>query len=84
MQRAELDVESLPLGAELERTRAVLLDRARRDAETKRIENDIAVSEAIYQDFMTQLSRRTEQREYLDADARVISLARPPFRPSEP
>lgn len=84
VQRAELDVESLPLGAELERTRAVLLDRARRDAETKRIENDIAVSEAIYQDFMTQLSRRTEQREYLDADARVISLARPPFRPSEP
>lgn len=83
-RRAELDLELQPLTAELDQTRAVLIEQARRDAEAKRIENDIAVSEAIYQDFMTQLSRRTEQSEYLDADARIIAMARPPILPSEP
>jgi succinoglycan biosynthesis transport protein ExoP len=80
----DVQLEMEPIIAESERTQAVLLEQARRDAETKRIENDIAVSEAIYQDFMTQLSRRTEQNEYLDADARIIALARPPLLPSEP
>ena len=82
--RADLSIEIQPLNTELAHTRSVLVEQARRDAVTKRFENDIAVSEAIYQDFMTQLSRRTEQAEYLDADARLIALARPPLLPSEP
>jgi uncharacterized protein involved in exopolysaccharide biosynthesis/Mrp family chromosome partitioning ATPase len=83
-RRSALLVEIEPLADEVEHTRAVLVDQARRDAETRRIENNIAVSEAIYQDFMSQLSRRTEQDAYLEADARVIARARPPQDPSEP
>lgn len=83
-RRADISIELQPINAELAHTRGVLVQQARRDAVTKRFENDIAVAEAIYQDFMTQLSRRTEQAEYLDADARIIALARPPLKPSEP
>ncbi len=81
---ASLDEESRSVEAEHATTRSILSEQARRDAETSRIQNDIAVVEAIYRDFMTQLSRRTEQSEYLDADARIISLGRPPLDPSEP
>lgn len=54
------------------------------DAITRRIENDIAVTETIYRDFVSQLSRRTEQDDYLDPDVRIIEKARPPIEPSEP
>jgi uncharacterized protein involved in exopolysaccharide biosynthesis/Mrp family chromosome partitioning ATPase len=83
-RRASLEEEARTVEAELASTRTVLGQQARRDAESSRITNDIAVVEAIYRDFMTQLSRRTEQSEYLDADARIISMGRPPLDPSEP
>ncbi len=84
IRRERLQGEVAPLRAEAASTLAILVEQAERDAETRRIENDITVSEAIYQDFVSQLSRRTEQNEYLDADARVISTARPPLTASEP
>jgi uncharacterized protein involved in exopolysaccharide biosynthesis/Mrp family chromosome partitioning ATPase len=53
-------------------------------AETRRIAYEISVAEAIYQDFVSQLSRRTEQDRYLNADARIIETARPATEPSAP
>lgn len=70
--------------ASLSLLHTALARQARHSAELRRIENDIAVSEAIYRDFVSQLSRRTQQERYLDADARVISAARPALDPSEP
>jgi len=58
--------------------------QAEHDGETRRIENEITVSEAIYKDFVSQLSRRTEQNEYLDSDGRIIEFARPATSASEP
>ncbi|NNU80294.1 AAA family ATPase [Halovulum dunhuangense] len=69
---------------EADLTQAELSAQAERDAELRRIENDIRVSEAIYQDFMAQLSRRTQQDRYLNPDARIIATARPSPYPSEP
>ncbi len=54
------------------------------DSVTKRIENEILVAEAIYRDFVSQLGRRAEQGEYLDAGAHIIETARVPVEPSEP
>ncbi len=51
---------------------------------TKRIENEILVTEAIYRDFVAQLGRRAEQRDYLDAGAHIIEKARVSVKPSEP
>lgn len=81
---AALGAELAFLNAELAQTHSVLVEQAIRDAETRRIENDITVEEAIYQDFVSQLSRRTQQDQYLDAEARIISYARPALTPSEP
>ncbi len=78
--RADIATQELSLST----LHADLTRQARHSAELRRIENDIAVSEAIYRDFITQLSRRTQQERYLDADARVISAARPALEPSEP
>lgn len=58
--------------------------QAEHESETRRIENEITVTEAIYKDFVSQLSRRTEQDDYLDSDGRIIEFARPPSRPSAP
>ncbi|WP_343080293.1 GumC family protein [Ostreiculturibacter nitratireducens] len=82
--RIKIRQEIIALEDELESMREILTEQARHDAETSRIENDITVAEAIYQDFVSQLSRRTQQERYLDADARVISAARPALDPSEP
>ncbi|WP_170401373.1 exopolysaccharide transport family protein [Ruegeria arenilitoris] len=54
------------------------------DSVTKRIENEILVTEAIYRDFVSQLGRRAEQGDYLDAGAHIIERARPSVDPSEP
>ena len=54
------------------------------NGETRQIENEITVTAAIYQDFVSQLSRRTEQNEYLDSDGRIIEIARPATAASEP
>jgi uncharacterized protein involved in exopolysaccharide biosynthesis/Mrp family chromosome partitioning ATPase len=54
------------------------------DSVTKRIENEILVTEAIYRDFVSQLGRRAEQGDYLDAGAHIIERARPAVDPSEP
>jgi uncharacterized protein involved in exopolysaccharide biosynthesis/Mrp family chromosome partitioning ATPase len=54
------------------------------DSVTKRIENEILVAEAIYRDFVSQLGRRAEQGEYLDAGAHIIETARVPVEPSQP
>lgn len=69
---------------EVDALRASLAEQAKRDSETRRIEHGILVLEAIYEDFLTQLSRRTQQDQYLDADARIISFARPSLESSEP
>lgn len=58
--------------------------QARHEGETRRIENEITVTETIYKDFVSQLSRRTEQDEYLDSDGRIIEFARPPTSASAP
>jgi polysaccharide biosynthesis transport protein len=58
--------------------------QANHDAEVRRIENEITVNEAIYRDFVSQLSRQTENNEYLDADGRIIEFARPPTDRSSP
>ncbi|MFY0691628.1 MAG: hypothetical protein JXR14_06870 [Paracoccaceae bacterium] len=83
-QRDEIEETVSAYEAETARLREILTQQARHDAELHRIENDIAVGEAIYQDFVAQLSRRTQQERYLDADARVIAWARPALEPSEP
>jgi uncharacterized protein involved in exopolysaccharide biosynthesis len=67
--------------AELKEAEAL---RATHDSNVSRIENEILVSEAIYEDFVGQLSRRTQQDEFLAPDARIIERARPDFDPSEP
>jgi len=54
------------------------------DGQARQIENEIAVSQAIYLDFVSELSRRTEQTDFLDSDGRIIEFARPPRTPSEP
>ncbi|MBO9445917.1 Wzz/FepE/Etk N-terminal domain-containing protein [Ruegeria sp. R14_0] len=54
------------------------------DSITKRIENEILVAEAIYRDFVSQLGRRAEQGDYLDAGAHIIEAARVSVDPSEP
>ncbi|WP_170789467.1 GumC family protein [Ruegeria lacuscaerulensis] len=54
------------------------------DSVTKRIENEILVAEAIYRDFVSQLGRRAEQGDYLDAGAHIIETARASVDPSEP
>lgn len=83
-ERDRTRVEIVQLASELKSMRLILTEQAKHDAEMHRIENDITVSEAIYQDFVAQLSRRTQQERYLDADARVIAEARPALDPSEP
>lgn len=54
------------------------------DSVTKRIENEILVTEAIYRDFVSQLGRRAEQGDYLDAGAHIIEKARIAVNPSAP
>ena len=58
--------------------------QAEHEGETRRIENEITVNETIYKDFVSQLSRRLEQNDYLDSDGRIIEFARPPTRASAP
>lgn len=58
--------------------------RASHDSQVSRIENEILVTETIYENFVGQLSRRTQQDEFLAPDARIIENARPNFEPSEP
>ncbi len=58
--------------------------QALHDGEARQIENEIAVTQAIYQDFVSELSRRTEQTDFLDSDGRIIEFARAPRTPSEP
>jgi Mrp family chromosome partitioning ATPase len=58
--------------------------QAEHESETRRIENEITVNETIYKDFVSQLSRRTEQDDYLDSDGRIIEFARPPPKASAP
>ncbi|MEO1312266.1 MAG: AAA family ATPase [Pseudomonadota bacterium] len=72
------------LRAEIDGYRDALVEVAEHDAQSKRIESDIRVSEAIYQDFVSQLSRRTQQDRFLNPDARIIAYARPSLYPSEP
>ncbi len=72
------------LRAEIDQFRDALVTVAEHDAEARRIESDIRVSEAIYQDFVSQLSRRTQQDRFLNPDARIIAFARPSLTPSEP
>ncbi|MEM8789497.1 MAG: Wzz/FepE/Etk N-terminal domain-containing protein [Pseudomonadota bacterium] len=79
-QRRTVDALTVEIGS----FRESLVIVAEYDAETRRIENDISVSEAIYQDFVSQLSRRTQQDQFLNADARIIAYARPSLYPSEP
>lgn len=84
LNRDQLDATIESFQTEVDFLRASLAEQAKRDSETRRIENGILVLEAIYEDFLTQLSRRSQQDQYLDADARIISFARPPLNPSEP
>ncbi|MEM9232087.1 MAG: AAA family ATPase [Pseudomonadota bacterium] len=72
------------LRQEINKYRDALVQMAEHDAQSKRIESDIRVSEAIYQDFVSQLSRRTQQDRFLNPDARIIAYARPSLYPSEP
>ena len=58
--------------------------QAEHEGETRRIENEITVNETIYKDFVSQLSRRTEQDDFLDSDGRIIEYARPPSVASAP
>ncbi len=51
---------------------------------SKRIENEILVTEAIYRDFVSQLGRRAERGDYLDSGAHIIERARIEIKPSEP
>ncbi len=59
-------------------------EQVQHDSVTKRIENEILVTEAIYRDFVSQLGRRAEQGDYLDAGAHLIERARVSVDPSEP
>lgn len=95
---AALDAEVEALSVQIEQRQAVvdalreeidgfrdnLVQVAEHDAEARRIESDIRVSEAIYQDFVSQLSRRTQQDRFLNPDARIIAYARPSQNPSQP
>ena len=60
------------------------VQQVQHDSVTKRIENEILVAEEIYRDFVSQLGRRTEQGNYLDAGAHIIETARVSVDPSEP
>lgn len=84
LQSAEIEARLVDPEAAVAASRAVLVTQAARDAELSRIENDIIVAESIYQDFVSQLSRRTQLDRYLDDDARIISAARPALDPTEP
>lgn len=83
-QASALEGEIAALKVKIDDSRTVLVAQAGSDAELSRIENDIAVAEAIYQDFVSQLSRRTQQDRFLDDEARVISAARPALEPTSP
>lgn len=81
-ERRDAQIEAVT--AELETVTERLVEQASHDAQTRQFENEIRVHEAIYQDFVSQLSRRTQQDQFLDPDSRIISYARPPEYPSEP
>ncbi len=70
--------------AELQTVTESLVEQASHDAQTRQFENEIRVNEAIYQDFVSQLSRQTQQDKFLDPDSKIISYARLPEFPSEP
>jgi succinoglycan biosynthesis transport protein ExoP len=84
LQKSAIETAIKESESEIASSSAILVEQATRDAELSRIENDIVVAEAIYQDFVSQLTRRTQQDSYLDDDARIISSARPALDASEP
>lgn len=83
-EQIALAEQTQQIQARIDPLRASQAIQGEHDAEMRRIENDIAVNEAIYRDFVSQLSRRTESSQYLDADASIIEIARRPLDPSSP
>jgi len=81
---ASLEARLLQLNSKIEDLQEKQTLQIKHDSISRSIENDIAVTETIYRDFVSQLSRRTEQDDYLDPDVRIIEKARPPIEPSEP
>nr|WP_256368071.1 MULTISPECIES: AAA family ATPase [unclassified Ruegeria] len=80
----QLDDQLNDLNRSIEVFRAQQAEQVQHDSVTKRIENEILVTEAIYRDFVSQLGRRAEQGDYLDAGAHLIERARVSVDPSEP
>jgi|GEM_PF-7103206 len=88
---AQLVEERSALHASISDTESLLADlrakqelQAIHDGQVRQIEHEIAVAQAIYQDFVSELSRRTEQTDFLDSDGRIIEYARPPRTASAP
>ncbi|MDX1742038.1 MAG: Wzz/FepE/Etk N-terminal domain-containing protein [Ruegeria sp.] len=80
----QLDAQLVGLQESIETFREQQAQQVQHDSITKRIENEILVTETIYRDFVSQLGRRAEQADYLDAGAHIIERARPAIDPSEP
>ncbi len=72
------------LSLRIDMLREQQVQQVQHDSVTKRIENEILVAEEIYRDFVSQLGRRTEQGNYLDAGAHIIETARVSVDPSNP
>lgn len=83
-RRAALQERLTAVQAQIEALKRDQRLQAVHDAKMARAENEILVAETIYKDFVGQLSRRTQQDDYLQADARTIERARPDLDPSEP
>ncbi len=85
--KKELNVLNAQLAALKENIRTFKEQQTKQvqhDLVTKRIENEILVTEAIYRDFVSQLDRRAERGDYLDAGAHIIETARVAVDPSAP
>ncbi|WP_170411374.1 exopolysaccharide transport family protein [Ruegeria atlantica] len=72
------------LSLRIDTLREQQVQQVQHDSITKRIENEILVAEEIYRDFVSQLGRRTEQGNYLDAGAHIIETARVSVDHSDP
>ena len=83
-RREALSQQTADLSETISTLTAQQTQQVQHEAQARRIENDILVVEAIYQDFVSQLSRRSEKDAFLDADAQIIESARPASSKSEP
>ncbi|WP_217356564.1 exopolysaccharide transport family protein [Ruegeria atlantica] len=79
-----LNGQKVTLEKSIETFKEQQVRQVQHDSVTKRIENEILVVETIYRDFVAQLGRRAEQRNYLDAGAHIIERARVSVDPSAP